>query len=47
LHGLFFDGGNFTVCILHQARITAFAMGEAKAMAHFMNGNLGQQVFLV
>jgi hypothetical protein len=26
LHGLFFDGGNFTFCILHQARITAFAM---------------------
>jgi hypothetical protein len=41
-HRLLFDGGEFTSCIFHQARIAAFAMGNAKTMTHFMDGNLRQ-----
>jgi hypothetical protein len=46
-HGLLFDGGDCTSCIFHQTGIAAFAMGKAKTMTHFMDGNLRQQVFLV
>jgi len=42
LHGLLFDGSNCATCIFHQTGIGAFAMWKAKAMTHFMDGNLRQ-----